>query len=276
MALYSSFHLPGRLPLQQAYQGQLLTTDTAYWLPGLASGVVAGLVGPSGVGKTWLALLLAHDWALDPSKSGRLTGLPIAHYGRVAFLALEAGRELPRRLQAIGRRMPPSWHERAADGLWIFDWSVEETVSWPERVGQLEALLQHDIDCLIIDNLRRLHPYDENRSDAMARVLGDLQRLAARFRSTILTLHHTPWGAEGDAPVRGRGSSAISNTWRWIGGVRRGPDGVVTLRVEVSHEDVPPGAELGRWVFDPECQLLRPVTEPRLVWAASRKEDRND
>lgn len=249
----------GQIDLDAAYRGRLTPPDTSFWLPGLSSGVVAGLIGDSQAGKTWLGLLLAHDWALG----GHLTRLPIARSGSVAYVAFEGGRELPARLESVGECLSPERRRQAYERLAVINLSAQAVAPWSERRPFVASLAQH-ADVVILDNLRRMHTEDENDNTAMSRLLGDLQSLAESTDTTILVIHHVAWGSGNDShqPLRGRGASAIMNAWRWVGSVQRN-DGVSTFRVEVSHDDaVSAGTVLGQFTLDVQRALYVPVHDP--------------
>ncbi len=248
---------PGAIDLSAAYSGLLTVPASEYWLPGFPPNVVAGLIGATGSGKSWVALMLAHDWALQTS----LTGILHPRTGRVIYLALEGGHEIPARLHAISRHLTPARRQQAHRHLQILDWSDNAVTEWSRRLASIE-LVTRDADMIIIDNFRRLHSYDENHSDDMSRVMGQLQNLAASSRTTLLILHHTPLAVDHDdsAPLRGRGSGAITNTWRWVGGLRR-KNGASVLSVEVAHDGIAPGHVLGRFAFDVQSGLFRRCPE---------------
>ena len=263
---------PEAIDLHQAYQGKLTRSLQQFWLPGLASGVVAGIIGSSGSGKSWLALLLAHDWAV----SSRLSGQHIMRTGRIGYVALEAGHELPKRLEAIGSRLSLTQRRQAEQTLLCLDWS-ESPTDWELQYNRL-AVVANNTDLIIVDNLRRLHPFDENSNEDMSRVMSRLQILAGQTHTTLLILHHTPLTLETNptTSLRGRGAGVITNTLRWVASLRQ-KEGVHVLTVEVAHEQVAPGTELGQFIFDESTEVFRPLAYQQTMYSLKNfEEDAND
>ena len=234
-------------------------TDKA-WLPGLYPGIVAGLIGDSGVGKSWFSLLLAHAWALESN----LTGLPIIRHGRVGVLSLEEPRRtVSARLRTIRPHLTNPQVKRVADRLIIWDGTNEAQEDWAQRVLSIKKLASQ-VDLLLIDHLRRLHPFEENSNKEMATVMGDLQIMAGRTHTTILMLQRAvpsrvPPSAQ--SVLRAQGSSVVQNTWRWCGSLSRLPGSTVEFRINQARYG-PSGIALARFAQSPENGWLETLPTP--------------
>lgn len=250
--------MPQPLNLQNRYCPQTAPVPEKAWLPGLYPSIVAGLIGDSTVGKSWLSLLLVHDWALGTS----FTQLPIERQGRAGYLSLEDDdRFISQRLVALAPFLTSDQYRQSSEPLLIWDWSAVARESWSLRALRIRALAQQ-VDILVIDHLRRLHDMDENSNNDMGILLGDLQTIAKQTHTTILTIHHIPthlpWSAS--KTLRGRGASVIHNTWRWCGGLQRRRDGSVDLVVLQAREGVTANSVIGRFRPEGSQGLLQPYT----------------
>jgi len=247
--------------LSQGYSAQR-HKPVSTWLPGLYPGTVGGIVGDSGVGKSWLALLLLHDWALG----AQLTHLPITRQGRAGLLSLEDGEDLlQERLAVIGQQLTPAQIHDAPTRITCWDAAGDGMEPWPQRV-QTVAQCARAVDILVIDHLRRLHPCDENSNTEMAQVVGDLQVIAVRTQTTILTIHHTATQPVGvptsgrDYSVRGRGAAVIRNTWRWCATLQAETPAVVRMDITQARRGIATPVELGRFIYGPDGILS--ITKP--------------
>lgn len=250
--------LPDPLDLFQAYQSVSDTELKEGWLPGLYPGTVAGLIGDSTMGKSWLSLLLAHDWALDT----HLTGMPIGRFGRIGYASLEDGRRLIReRLRVVSSKLTDAQQQRANEVIRIWDLSSWGTEDWKARRRHIVAMASQ-VDVLIIDHLRRLHALDENSNTEMSWLMGDLQVIAAQNNTTILTIHHVPTVPFGmpTKPLRARGAAVIRNTWRWCGGLIGRRDGLVDFVVLEARDGVASQTVLGSFRSGAARGIPEPVS----------------
>lgn len=176
------------------------------WLvPGyLQAGVLAELAGPSGIGKSFLAL----DWALRLS-SPLPTGVEFVDRsdpepGRhVLYFAAEGANGLLRRIEAWERENDQAWDDRAlmfrpdvpslleAGSLSLYLTMVQDTGPW---------------DLIVIDTLARsIVGADENSAQDMGRVVDAAEKIRrAAGGATVLLVHH--FGKNSDEE---RGSSAL-------------------------------------------------------------------
>ncbi|PSR26500.1 MAG: hypothetical protein C7B46_19910 [Sulfobacillus benefaciens] len=235
IASENALQTPAPLDLLARYHPTQPVAPTPFWLPGLSSGIVGGLIGDSTLGKSWISLLLMHDWALQT----HLTQLPITQQGIAGYLSLEDGDAvLSLRLHALAPYLTSQHIARSNAMMRVWDWSGMPVGDWDTRIQQIESLATQ-VQILIIDHLRRLHGLDENSNNEMARVIGDLQYVAQKTHTTILTVHHTPtiiprdrlssprmaFPADSSQTLRARGAGVIHNLWRWCAGLSPRHDG---------------------------------------------------
>lgn len=245
----------------------------AMWLPGLFPGVVGGLIGDSTVGKSWLSLELLHDWAL----TSHLTGVKSSRRGRTGYLSLEDGADtIHERFHHIGSHLTKDQKQRASQTIKVWDWSTEPSEPWSRRVPRFRALVA-TVDILIVDHLRRLHALDENSNTDMAQVMGDLQVIAAKAGTTILTIHHVPVRQnEGDPVLRARGAAIIQNTWRWCGGLSSQSDGSIAFTIIQARRGTACDTVLGYFSREATTGMLRPLIRGSNEQRPKYKEDFND
>ncbi len=167
------------------------------WLvPGILPTGLTLLAGRPKVGKSWLALQIAHAKGIG----GEVFGAAVDK-GRVLFLALE---DSPARL---------------ADRMRLQRWPGDADVQFQNAcsVAELGAILERDhFDLVVIDTFSRLFvDVDQDDVSATTKALGQLQELAQAGNFSVLLLDHHRKGADGDAVLDVLGStgkSAVADT----------------------------------------------------------------
>jgi hypothetical protein len=147
-------------------------------IPGLIPEGLTLLGGRPKVGKSWLALQMAHS----VGTGGTFFGKPVEK-GAVLYIALEDG---PRRLQDRIKK-----HKIPREAMITFE------RDWPPLQKEGMALLfdeivQHEYRMVIIDTLTRsLRGQDQNDQPAIDAVMSNIQRMAIDHHLAILFNDHT-------------------------------------------------------------------------------------
>lgn len=173
------------------------------WLvPGILPAGLTLLAGRPKVGKSWLALQIAHAKGIG----GEVFGAAVDK-GSVLFLALE---DSPARL---------------ADRMKLQSWTAEADVQFQTSctVAELAAILDRDrFDLVVIDTFSRLFlDVDQDDVSATTKALGQLQDLAQAGGFSVLLLDHHRKGADGDAVLDVLGSTGKSAVADTIAGLFR-------------------------------------------------------
>ncbi len=205
------------------------------WLiPGILPAGLTLLAGRPKVGKSWLALQIAHAKGIG----GEVFGAAVDK-GRVLFLALEDG---PARL---------------AERMKLQQWTSAADVQFQNActVAELGAILEHDhFDLLVIDTFSRLFlDVDQDDVAATTKALGQLQELSQAKDFSVLLLDHHRKGADGDAVLDVLGSTGKSAVADTIAGLfrTRGQRDATFKTVSRDCEEVELtlrfGSDLGLW-----------------------------
>lgn len=172
----------------------------------LAPGSLAVLYGAANVGKSFLALDLAHHVAQGRAWAGcRVTAAP------VLYITLEGGAGFDRRVAALDN--PRFWVLPAAlsfmDPRRDATWLAEAVEALAEEVGEFGLI--------VIDTLARaMGSGDENSSQDMGRLVASAELLKERTGACVLLIHHTgksaAQGARGHSSLRAAVDTEIEVT----------------------------------------------------------------
>jgi len=188
--------------------------------PGFLAGTVGALIAPGATGKSFYALAAAISVAAA-GEGGDLMNFH-AKRGPVAYFAGEDPEPaIIRRLHAFGAHLDPHARKATADMLFI------ETVlgSRLDVMNQthVQAIIDRYAGCrlIVFDTLSRIHQLDENSNGDMARLVSQLEYIAAQTGASVLYLHHVSKASArdgtGDQQQAGRGASALIDNARWCG-----------------------------------------------------------
>lgn len=183
---------------QMRYAGDIEpSNDVPYLIKGwLAPRSLAVLYGPANVGKTFLALDLAHALAKGRPWDGcRVRAAP------VLYVTLEGGAGFERRVSALDDpsfwvlSAPLCFMDLRRDPTWLTE-AVEDMAQETGRFG-----------LIVIDTLARaMVPGDENSSQDMGRMVASAELLKERTGACVLLIHHTgksaTQGARGHSSLR--------------------------------------------------------------------------
>ena len=187
-----------------------------YVLPNMLAGTVGALVSPGGAGKSMLALQITATLA----GGSDLLGLGDLDTGPVAYLPAEDPPiSVRHRLHALGQHLDLDSRETIDERL-LIEPLIAHTpdlldARWLDAITRIAA----DRRLLVLDTLRRFHTADENDSGAMARLISQLEAVAAQTGCAIVFLHHASksaaLGGQGDQQQASRGSSVLVDNVRW-------------------------------------------------------------
>jgi hypothetical protein len=218
---------------------ELLELPTPQWLieDVMETNAFAVLYGPSGTGKTFIAL----DWALSVATGTAWLG-HATRRGPIVYVAAEGGRSVQKRVRA--------WvtHRQHAE---VDGYFVIEPVQLRES-SDLEALLRQverrnlQPSLIIIDTLARCFVGgEENSANDVGQFVEACRELGEATGATIVVVHHT--GKTGDTE---RGSSALRAAADIMVEVRRRTDGTLEIRNDKQKDE----AE-----FEPIRARLNPI-----------------
>lgn len=225
--------------------------DIDYVLPGLEPGSVGMVVGPGGVGKTYLCLQIAASIAAGRSLIGESR---LASDGKPAKVLLLLGEDscnqLSNRLHSIRAAYGITEGEdaRIDDNLEIYSLQGYDmlllrqdgnTLSETTFIARLKQLCTGK-RLAFIDPLIRLHESDENDNTAASRLMMILTSIADETGCAIVALHHSPKGDK----MGVRGASALTTSARWILSITGPTD------EEIRRHSIP-DEEVGLWM---KCQ----------------------
>ncbi|HTJ58246.1 MAG TPA: AAA family ATPase [Devosiaceae bacterium] len=208
---------------------------TRQWLYGryLLRKFVSATVAPGGVGKA--ALNIAETCAMVSGKN--LLGGTLPHVGRlrVWYLNLEDPREeISRQIQATALQyglQPDDFGDRLfVDSGREQEFVIAETqprgavICRPVVDSIIDQLLEHAIDCLIVDPFVSSHAVAENDNGAIDMVIKQWGKIADATNCAIGLVHHTRKAAAGDTEVTAessRGGKALVDGCRAVRVINR-------------------------------------------------------
>ena len=188
--------------------------------PGFLAGSVGALVAPGATGKSWWALEAAMAVACGV-KDGDILGLAPAASGRVVYLAAEDPEPaLVCRLHTLGAHLGQAAREAIAERL-LLEPILGKRLNIMDE-SHLSRVIEvcTDVRLLVLDTLSRIHTLDENDNGEMAKVVSQLEYIAAQTGAAVLFLHHVSKASareRGDEQQAARGASALVDNARWAG-----------------------------------------------------------
>lgn len=195
-------------------------------LPGLLSGSVGMIVGQGAVGKSFLAMQIGLAIASGRTVAGGLwspggTGPVTMIFGEDNTEILQERLYWLRQQEGIGdeeaERIDESLNVRSGYG-------IDMRILAKTRDGLMEGPFYKTLlhmargqRAITIDPAAFLTDAEENDNGAMTRFMQALQRVAKETGCTIIVLHHTSKGGEGDREewAAARGASALTTACRW-------------------------------------------------------------
>lgn len=184
--------------------------DQAYLVKGwLLAGQVSMIVGPSNVGKSFLALDIAHHVALGKDWHGRKV-----NGGEVLYIAAEGGGTFGNRVVAINQEAEAAGDDLSRLRLWLLSVPVTLTgaatdvsalsgaVDWLKRVRGAA-----DFRLIVIDTMSRtMGAADENSAKDINDLIANVDALRETTGAHILLVHHSgkdvSKGARGHSSLR--------------------------------------------------------------------------
>ncbi|SOC02139.1 AAA family ATPase [Rhodobacter maris] len=208
----------------------------------LDRGGVSVLYGPSNVGKSFLALDIAHHVAKGLSWGGRRT-----RKGKVLYVAAEGGGSFANRVAAL--EDPEFW---VYNGPLTLTGSKGAAAPLSEALQHLAAVHNEPFSLIIFDTLARvMGGLDENTAPDIAHLVASLDHIRRATGAHIMLVHHTgkdvARGARGHSSLRAAIDTEIELTRDEVGQItaevtkqRDGPTGdrfAYTLRrKELGHD----------------------------------------
>lgn len=167
---------------------ELLALPPATWLvhKAVPAGGMVGLYGPSGIGKTFIAVDLAMCVATGLPWGGREV-----ERGLVLYISAEGGAGIAKRFLAwlVEHGLNP----KDADIAFLLD-SLAVTSDSEAMVVLVERIVnevRRSPSLIIIDTLARCFDGNENEQEDMSRFVAGVDHLRKEFDATVLIVHHT-------------------------------------------------------------------------------------
>ena len=205
------------IDLMQAFYCEPPQLDFVW--PGFLSGTVGALVAPGATGKSFWALQAAMAVAGGIQETDLLNLKP-SKPGRVLYLAGEDPEAaLVRRVHAIGQHMHQEAHQAIAQNLVLQPILGKrlDIMNHQHLRSVIEAA--QGARLVVLDTLSRIHGLDENSNGDMARLISQLEYVAAQTGASVLYLHHVGKGSaregQGDQQQAARGASALIDNARY-------------------------------------------------------------
>lgn len=151
--------------------------DLRWSVPGILPEGLAILAGKPKIGKSWLALSIAHAVGSGTEVLGQSV-----ERGSVLYIALE---DSPRRLRD---RLLSQGAQRGTDVEFVTHWPYLDRGGLADLQDEVE---RNNYALVVIDTFNRsLLNSDQNKNSDMTAVLGSLQQMALLYRLTVLILDH--------------------------------------------------------------------------------------
>ena len=176
---------PGRLLSTK----ELLELPPPSWLisPILPLGGLVGLYGPSGNGKTFVALDMALSVATGASWQGRSV-----ERGFVVYVSAEGGSGIGKRVKAW--LQAHSLDASQADIAWIIE-SIAvdgESEDIDALIDRIDLEVERQPSMIVLDTMARVFVGDENETADMGSFVKGVDKLREAFGCTVMVVHHTP------------------------------------------------------------------------------------
>jgi len=198
------------IDIMAAFEEEPPTLDFIW--PGFLAGSVGALVAPGATGKSFWALEAAMAVACGVP-GGDILGLAPAAAGRVVYLAAEDPEPaLVCRLHTLGAHLGQTAREAIAERL-LLEPILGKRLNILDE-SHLSRVIEvcTDARLLVLDTLSRIHTLDENDNGQMARLVSQLEHIAAQTGCAVLFLHHVSKASareRGDEQQAARGASAL-------------------------------------------------------------------
>lgn len=182
--------------------------DQPYVVKGwLLAGQIGMIVGPSNVGKSFLALDIAHHVALGNEWHGRRVSA-----GEVLYIAAEGGATFQNRVAALNHAAERAGADLSGLRLWLLASPVALTGAASDAAALAEAVkgLQRnrgagDFRLIVVDTLSRaMGAADENAAKDINDLICNLEALRDATGAHILLVHHS--GKDASKGARGHSS----------------------------------------------------------------------
>ena len=206
------------IDIMAAFEEEPPTLDFIW--PGFLAGSVGALVAPGATGKSFWALEAAMAVACGVP-GGDILGLAPAAAGRVVYLAAEDPEPaLICRVHALGAHLGQAAREAIAERLSLVPIMGNRLNIMDEK--HLAHVVDHCAGArlLVLDTLSRIHALDENDNGEMAKLVAQMEYIAAQTGAAVLFLHHVSKASareRGDEQHAARGASALVDNARWSG-----------------------------------------------------------
>lgn len=191
-----------------AAPGVTARLDQAYLVKGwLLARQISMIVGPSNVGKSFLALDIAHHVALGKDWHGRKV-----EGGEVLYIAAEGGRTFGNRVVALNQEAEAAGADLSNLRLWLLSLPVTLTgaASDASALSEVVAWLKRDrgaadFRLIVIDTMSRtMGAADENSARDINDLIANLETLREATGAHILLVHHS--GKDATKGARGHSS----------------------------------------------------------------------
>ncbi len=187
-------------------------------LPGLLAGTVGSLIAPGATGKSFAALELLTQIATGKDMLG------IGQYPTgtaVIFAAEDPVNALHTRLKAVAGHLGDCERENLKSNSLILPClgKAGDFLDNGKTTADIEKVAR-GARLVVIDTLSRWHTGEENERRDAARVMREMEKVAADTGAAVVFLHHTNKAAamngDGDKQQSSRGSSVFVDEARWV------------------------------------------------------------